>query len=194
LQPTDDTSTRRIATPGFWLQQFLLKLVPDEIRRKRADHIKFTRAKVAERLAKESGHDRKDFMWYIYEKQDGKDSKGDVIERDEIIVNAALLIVGGSETTATLLSGLFARLFWDMPRFSKLELEIRSAFAANDDIGFEAVSKLPYLNACLEEALRVFPPVPTGYMRRVPPGGAVIDGNFVPAGVRILAIFFFLLH
>ena len=30
---------------------------------------------------------------------------------------------------------------------------------------------MPYLNACIEEALRVHPPVPAGPPRVVPPGG-----------------------
>lgn len=155
----------------------------------------FTRRKVMERLDRPTTSNtdaRKDFIWYIYESRGNKDAKGQDIHRDEIIVNAALLIIGGSETTATLLSGLFGRLCWDMARFNKLEDEIRRSFSSDAELTFENVSKLEYLNACLEEALRVFPPVPTGYMRSAPKGGIVIDGRFVPEGVSLERITYYL--
>lgn len=47
----------------------------------------------------------------------------------------------------------------------------------------EKLGKIPYLDACLEEALRIFPPVPVGLLRVVPPEGSEIDGHFIPAGV-----------
>lgn len=37
--------------------------------------------------------------------------------------------------------------------------------------------------ACLNEALRVYPPVPTGLPRVTPAGGRTILGRFVPQGV-----------
>lgn len=37
--------------------------------------------------------------------------------------------------------------------------------------------RLPLLNACVKEALRVFPPVPQGLPRVVPAGGLVFDGD-----------------
>lgn len=47
----------------------------------------------------------------------------------------------------------------------------------------DKLAQLPYLNDCLEEALRIFPPVPIGLLRVVPKGGSMIDGHFIPAGV-----------
>lgn len=40
-----------------------------------------------------------------------------------------------------------------------------------------------YLNAVLEEGLRIFPVVPSTLPRIVPMGGALICGKFVPGGV-----------
>ena len=65
----------------------------------------------------------------------------------------------------------------------KLTAEIRSSFESEDDIDFASVSTLPYLLAYLEEALRVYPPVPGGLPRVVPKGGATICGNYVAEGV-----------
>ena len=65
----------------------------------------------------------------------------------------------------------------------KLAAEIRGAFKSEDEINFSSVSTLPYLLACLDEALRMYPPVPIGLPRVVPEGGAMIAGHYVPEDV-----------
>lgn len=65
----------------------------------------------------------------------------------------------------------------------KLTAEIRTAFKSEAEIDFVSVSALPYLLACLDEALRMYPPVPMGLPRVTPKGGATICGNYVPEGV-----------
>lgn len=67
--------------------------------------------------------------------------------------------------------------------YDKLVAEIRGTFAAEDDIRFEILKDLPYMSACINEAMRVFPPVPAGLLRTVPKGGDTISGHFVPEGV-----------
>ena len=44
---------------------------------------------------------------------------------------------------------------------------------------------LPYLNACIEETLRIHPPVPAGPPRSVPPGGDTVDGQWIPGGTTV---------
>lgn len=71
----------------------------------------------------------------------------------------------------------------------KLTAEIRGAFKSEDEIDFASVSTLPYLLACLDEALRMYPPVPTGLPRVVPTGGASIAGHYVPEKVSQTALY-----
>lgn len=68
---------------------------------------------------------------------------------------------------------------------SRLVSEVRTEFRSTDDITVERLARLPYLNACLEEGLRIYPPVPTSLPRVVPDGGAMVDGHFVPAGTSV---------
>lgn len=44
---------------------------------------------------------------------------------------------------------------------------------------------LPYLQACISEGLRRFPPITQLRERQVPPEGDIIDGHHVPAGTFI---------
>lgn len=97
--------------------------------------------------------------------------------------NSGLFVFAGSETTATLLSGTTYYLLRNPEKMARLVKEVRGTFKSEEDINFRSVSELKYLVACLEEGLRIYPPVPTGLPRRVPPGGDTIAGKFVPEGV-----------
>lgn len=174
-----EQATRRIAEAGSWWQTTLLNLIPDKVRQKRRDHLAFSREKVMQRLANEST-EHKDFIYYILKQKEKFN-----LHENEIVLNGALFIVAGSETTANLLSGLFARLMWNPDKYRKLCEEIRTEFTTDEDITYERTSKLPYLNACLEEGLRIHPPVPTGLLRTVPKAGDMIDGHWVPGGVSV---------
>jgi cytochrome P450 len=68
----------------------------------------------------------------------------------------------------------------------KLTDEVRQAFQSEDEITFNAVSSLPYLKACIEEGLRLYPPTPGGLPRTVPEGGATVCGTYVPEKVCLL--------
>lgn len=92
-------------------------------------------------------------------------------------------MVAGTETTATLLSGLTYLLLTHPDSMKKLVTEIRSPFASSDEISMEAIQALPYLGACIKEALRKYPPVPVGLPRLTPAEGSTVCGYFVPPNV-----------
>ena len=99
-----------------------------------------------------------------------------------------ILIIGGSETTATLLSGVTYLLLTNPLALATLAKEVRSAFKSEDEIDIGSVSRLTYMLACLNEALRMYPPVPTGLPRIVPKGGASVADHYVPESTTV-AIF-----
>lgn len=177
-----EQATRRFATVGTWSQNMLLNLIPAHVRQRRRDHLKNSQEKVLRRLHEKRDTEHRDFIYYILRQ---KEKKGYNLHENEIILNGALFIVAGSETTANLLSGLFARLIWNREKYDKLCAEIRSSFKEEKDITYDATSKLVYLNACIEEGLRIHPPVPTGLLRTVPMGGDFVDGNWVPEGTSV---------
>lgn len=174
-----EQATRRFATAGSWLQTTILNLIPSEVRKRRRDHLAQSTEKVKRRLAN-TNTQHKDFIYYIQEQRKKHD-----LHENEIILNGALFIVAGSETTANLLSGLIARLLWNPDKYALLVKEIRSEFESEDEISYDRTSRLPYLNACLEEGLRIHPPVPVGLLRTVPAEGDHIDGHWVPGGTSV---------
>ncbi|KAI4267284.1 MAG: hypothetical protein L6R38_008321, partial [Xanthoria sp. 2 TBL-2021] len=108
--------------------------------------------------------------------------------REEIISTSGVLLIGGSETTATLLSGATYHLLTNPDILAKLQAEVRGAFQDESDMTLNSLAKhdlLPYLEAVLTESLRMYPPVPANLPRMTGPEGDVIDGYFVPANVRV---------
>jgi len=69
----------------------------------------------------------------------------------------------------------------------KLQKEIREAFQSEDEIVTgKALADCTYLKACIDEALRMSPPVP-GLLPReiIAEEGCVIDGEHIPCGTIV---------
>ena len=94
-----------------------------------------------------------------------------------------MMVVAGSETTATTLSGVTYYLGRTPHAYAKLSEEVRSAFQSYEAINGRSTESLPYLKAVIEEGLRIFPPVPIGLPRVSP--GEFVDGHFVPQGTIV---------
>lgn len=102
---------------------------------------------------------------------------------EQLSANAEILVLAGSETTATLLSGCTYLLLTNPDKMEKLKHEVRSAFASDSEITASSVNKLSYMLGVLNEALRLYPPVTSTLVRVVPTGGDVIADHWVPEGV-----------
>lgn len=137
----------------------------------------FTAERVDKRLAMET--QRPDVITAVERQPESK-----ALTAKELTSNSALFLVAGSETTATMLSGTTYALLKNPGAMKKLCAEIRTEFKSQDEITFERVGQLPYLLAVLNEGLRMYPPVPTGFPRRVPEGGETVSGYYVPDKVR----------
>ena len=153
----------------------LTKLYPKSIEA-RTKHNSYTKEAADKRLAMET--DRKDFMTHILR---FNDEKG--MSEPEILRNCAVLLLAGSETTATLLSGVTYHLCLNKDVLRRATNEVRTKFPEESAITFYSVAQLSYLQAVLEEGLRLYPPVPDTLPRYTPPQGCIIDSHLVPGNV-----------
>ena len=94
-------------------------------------------------------------------------------------------MIAGTETTATALSGTTYHLLQNPTCMQKLVSEVRTAFSSFEDITLEGIARLKYLQAVLQEGLRMYPPVPSALFRRTPEGGAMICDRYVPGDVSV---------
>ncbi|KAF5610197.1 isotrichodermin C-15 hydroxylase (cytochrome P-450 monooxygenase CYP65A1) [Fusarium subglutinans] len=108
---------------------------------------------------------------------------GNDVPEQELCEQSSTLIVAGSETTATCLTGIVYCLLSNRSCLVKLTDEVRSRFQSETEITGDATAELKYLPAVIEEGLRIFPPAPFGLPRISP--GAAIDGHYIPSGVVV---------
>ncbi|KAL3420963.1 Isotrichodermin C-15 hydroxylase 11 [Phlyctema vagabunda] len=144
---------------------------------KQAYHVQLTKEKLKQRLAIKT--DRPDFITYILRHND---EKGMSIQ--ELEANASLLIKAGSETTATGLSGATYLLLKNPDKLEILVKEIRSTFTSVDQMDATNLSNCKYLDACLKESLRMYPPVPVGLPRKATED-TVVSGWRIPKGTTV---------
>lgn len=87
----------------------------------------------------------------------------------------------GSDTTAISLTHAMYFLLKTPAALSRLREELSVALEDGEEIAkYASVKNLPYLHACINEALRLLPPVAFGLNRMTPPEGLLIDGHWIP--------------
>ncbi|KAI1372287.1 cytochrome P450 [Hypoxylon crocopeplum] len=160
----------------YFQPTFVYALSRSGILKGRKRHVGYARDMIRKRMALEA--ERPDFI-------EGLLKKKDTLTEEQITLNAAVLIIAGSETTATLLSGAFFLLGSHPDVLAKLTDEVRHSFTSEDQITLTSVNSLNYMLACLNESLRQYPPVATGLPRVVPKGGHTIAGRFVPEDTAV---------
>jgi len=161
--------------------KLLLFFASDKVKKSRDDHMRMTNELAINRIKNADQDRRGDFMDFMMRAQ-GKDHG---LNDAELAANSDTLIVAGSETTATLLCGVTFYLLKSPEAYRMCVDEVRSAFNSEEEVTFKAASaRLPYMLACLDEALRLFPPVPTVLYRQTLPGQVtIVDGAEVPENV-----------
>lgn len=161
----------------YWL---LMKCIPKSLIEMQRKHFHQIVAKVQRRLNWEL--ERPDIMSHVIGGRKGEQA----LEIGVINATFQVLTTAGSETTATVLSGTLNYLVNNPDKLEVLNREIRQRFQSQDEITLDALRELDYLNACLNEGLRLSVPIPWMLPRLVPQGGATVCGNWLPGGVSLL--------
>lgn len=159
-----------------WLGGFIDLCIPKRLREQMEAHAQSTRDKVDRRRMRDT--DRPDFITGILKYVDQPGG----ITSNELYADSQIFLMAGSETSATLLAVAVYYLLRTPAVLARLQQEVRSVFSSESEIRFNAVSKIPFVKAVINEALRIHPPLPSGINRRVPAGGATVEGHFLPEG------------
>ncbi|KAK6215662.1 hypothetical protein QIS74_08681 [Colletotrichum tabaci] len=132
---------------------------------------------------------------HIASKRSGKDFLSAILAakdaahltQEELYSNMTLLLMGGYDSSYVTLSAVFYHLLSKPEHYSRLQSTLRREFASADDITCIAVLQQPLLNACINEALRLVPPINGHGSHRVAAKGTAIEGIWVPAGTLVSA-------
>ncbi len=164
------------------LQRVFNALLPPSFAKTRLDHFQYCVDRVTKRLNRGRESSDGSDLWDLVLGQKDEDMQ---LSRAQMDSNSSLFMLAGTETTATLLSGLTYCLLKNPDKLALLCNEIRNAFPSpSATMHMELLAGLPYLSACIKEGLRMYPPVPTGLPHVTPVDGSTICGEFVPPGVR----------
>jgi cytochrome P450 len=158
------------------LQIPLKLLMPPSLRGKQAKHFLHSAERVDKRMEKGVDIGKADIWKLVLQNEKAQ------LSIAKMHANASTFMLAGTETTATLLSGMTYHLLTNPDKLKKLVDEVRAL--PEENLTLDVLPRLTYLNACFEEGLRCYPPVPVGLPRVVPKGGASICGDLVPEGVR----------
>lgn len=163
----------------FWpLNKVLALLIPPSVRERKRQHSKASLQRVRRRI--DSPTERPDFMSYFL-----RQAEKEQLDKRTIEAQASVVILAGSETSAVALTAAVYHVAGNEGVFKRLCEEVRGVFDSAEEINLQDVlSKIPYLEACVKETLRIHAPLANGFPRLVADrNGASISGNWVPQNV-----------
>ena len=108
------------------------------------------------------------------------------LTEEQIVAESGSLLLAGSDTVATSLAATFFYCLHCPRTLERLQSEIRATFNDVEEIRVGGkLSSCRYLRACLDESLRLSPPIGSLLPRQVLSGGLTIDGHHFPEGVVV---------
>ncbi|EIN08191.1 cytochrome P450 monooxygenase pc-bph [Punctularia strigosozonata HHB-11173 SS5] len=154
-------------------------------------------AAVAKRLDRDTlngGSDRVDLLAKL---QQGKDDEGKPMGREELTAEALTQLIAGSDTTSNSSCAITYHLAANPNVQAKLHAELDEALGTDDDpvAIFDQVKRLTYLQAVIDETLRIHSTSGIGLPRIVPAGsgGMHVAGHFFPEGT-VLSVPTYTIH
>ncbi|KAI0547646.1 cytochrome P450 [Xylaria curta] len=163
-----------ILTPAVML------LTPWRLMRSLPQMIKDMRATVLERIEIRDRPKHSDFFEQLL--PPGKEAPKTNKQVQHILTVIGQLIIGGYDTTSVTTYMLVYFGLRNPEVLAELKREIRESFSRYEDITADNLRVLPWLNACMQETLRVVTVATHHSLPRISPG-AMVDGIYVPKGV-----------
>lgn len=131
----------------------------------------------------QAGEKLEDFFTSLMEDKSGNMNN---MEWGEVVAEVSIMMNAGSDTTAIAMSNAMYLLLKNPHCLAKLREELDTVLDPEDVVApYDKVRHLPYLRACLDEALRILPPTTFGLPRRTPAEGAVILDDFIPGNTSV---------
>ncbi|KAI0265038.1 high nitrogen upregulated cytochrome P450 monooxygenase 2 [Gloeopeniophorella convolvens] len=132
------------------------------------------------------GTDRKDLFYHLSGEERPPEARPPL---PAVVSDGLVAIIAGSDTTSTILSALFNQLIQNKDAYERLRDEISQEFPDGEEpVDITRLSQLPWLNACIHEALRLYPPVPSGSQRYVLRGSGpkIVGDHIIPEQTQLI--------
>ncbi|CCM04655.1 uncharacterized protein FIBRA_06839 [Fibroporia radiculosa] len=149
----------------------------------------FAFQQITRRMKEGSVHD--DLFYHLNDEGRGDTSSGSP-PLPVLMSNAVTAIIAGSDTTAAALSNTFYLMLSHPSCYRRLQIEVDAAFppGRGEPTDSAKLAQMEYLNAVINESLRLYPPVRTSLQRapQMGTGGHMLGSTmFIPEGTAIYA-------
>ncbi|OBZ68837.1 hypothetical protein A0H81_11384 [Grifola frondosa] len=151
----------------------------------------FGRKRTEERI--KNGSLSRDLFHYLNNEDGAEKTQPSMMQ---LLSDGILAIVAGSDTTSGVLSALFLCLLSNPEAYKRLQAEIDKYYPPEENaLDTKHHVDMAFLNAVINETMRLYPAVPSGSQRRVPKGsgGRTAGTYFIPEGTNV-SIHFYSVH
>lgn len=164
-----------------WVYNTLMAITPSSALLEVMEMWRITEQKVRDRV--NSGLHRPDIIGQLLDSEADPDVKP--MSREEMEVNAMMLVAAGSESVTTVLAGVLNYLLRNPDDLAAAADEVRNTFSSASMITGSRLKQMPLLTAVLHEGMRLCPTIPDAMRRKVPSEGGIVAGTRLPAGTTV---------
>ncbi|KAJ6020768.1 cytochrome P450 [Penicillium herquei] len=170
-------TTNQVTRRFRMLRPFVWFLIPPSVVLTVPTLLRLNRQEIRRRMSQRDEIKHPDYVEQLLP----KDGKPDPTE-DWILAQANVFIVAGFDPMTNLISSALYFLLTNKDKYGHAQKEIRAEFAEYNDITGDRLQTMKYLQAVIDESLRLHTNAAFG-LPRVSPGYNV-DGTFVPPGKK----------
>ncbi|KAJ7616443.1 cytochrome P450 [Roridomyces roridus] len=160
-----------------WWRPLARRIVSKEIEAARTYHA-FVAHRVEQRLSRNAGLQSEDVYDLVGRFLKKSKAQNEAFHPDALTSELNTILVAGTDTTR---NSLIAAIYY-LARSPDAQ---RTLQAELDSSPTQDISALPFLNACLNETLRLYSPVGIGLPRTVPHPGMLIAGEWFVGGTTV---------
>ncbi|CRG88390.1 hypothetical protein PISL3812_05420 [Talaromyces islandicus] len=167
-------------SPVPWLAQIGFHLIPNYwVVKDWYDMMRWYKKRMTERL--EMAPENADISHHLISASMARGTIGQ--DRPWLNGDSIAIIIAGSDTVAPTMVFLFYELALNPEQADKIYNEVCTYDIANHN----KLKNLNHLNGCINETLRLHPPVPSGGYRETPPEGVYINEKYIPGNTTLIA-------
>ncbi|PSR91551.1 Flavonoid 3',5'-hydroxylase [Actinidia chinensis var. chinensis] len=142
--------------------------------------MKMSTVEIAEAFNKKG---KKDFLQILLELK-GQEETGATMTLEQIKALLTDIVVGGTDTSATMVEWAMAEIMHNPEVMKKVQEELSDVVGTNNIVEESHVPKLHYLNALLKETFRLHPALPLLVPKR-PDQSCIVGGYTIPKDTRV---------
>jgi tryprostatin B 6-hydroxylase len=161
------------------------------VNREYSKFVHFCASQIDQRLRIQGKQQTQDIIHFLVENYfaPGKNEAEQKAALTRLHFDSKLIVVAGSDTTASTMTFLFYRIAREQGLIERLREELKD-LTKDGEIYHHKIQSAPLLNACIYETLRLHPAVPSGIPRQTPPEGVYIGEQYIPGNTVMMVNFY----